>query len=500
MTRSAADMPPDPVEPRLATLREIARLTAQDLDLRSLLQSVAESLRADFGFDVVACATVDTARRGLTFEAVAAGGAAVALRVGERVAFAVGAAPVLAGAQSRLRIPLGRSDEALGWLHLESHSAGALEAQRPLLEIVADQLAAAIASARRYEELRQHAALAELSSQVTRVALEAEGLDQLLQRVVDYIAAHLPVAVASILLLDQTGAKFVLEAYSGSLELALPGGGDWPITVGVCGRCVRTGEAQLVDDVRADPDYVVGNEAVESEYIVPLRAGGRVLGVLNLESTRADTFGAYVRQVFDNLAAQLAGAVHIANVNRQLEQANQELERLSTLDGLTGVANRRHFDESLGREWRRAARDRSPLTLMLADLDHFKPLNDARGHPHGDYCLKQVAAALGSALRRTGDTLARYGGEEFALILPNTGSAEALIHAEALRRAVAALRLPHDGVAEHPWVTISIGIATGRADELDAEALLRLADAALYGAKRAGRDRCVALRPGQALP
>ena len=498
MRRSAPGQPPPAIDPQLGTLREIARLTAQDLDLRTLLQSVAEILRAHLGFDVVACATVDTARRGVTYEAVAAG-APVALRVGERVAFAVGVAPVLAGAQSRLRIPLGRSDESLGWLHLESHIAGALEAQRPLLDIVADQLAAAIASARRYEELRQHAALAELTSQVTRVALEAEGLDQLMQRVVDYIAGHLPVAVASILLLDETGTKFVLEAYSGTLELALPGGGDWPITVGVCGRCVRTGEPQLIEDVRADPDYVAGNEAVESEYIVPLRAGGRILGVLNLESTHTDTFGTYVRQLFDSLAAQVAGAVHIANVNRQLEQANQELERLSTLDGLTGVANRRHFDEVLRREWRRAARDHTSLTVMLADLDHFKPLNDARGHPHGDHCLKQVAAALGSALRRTGDTVARYGGEEFALILPNTSSAEALARAEALRLAVAALRLPHGGMADHPFVTISVGIASGRADELDAEALLRLADVALYGAKHAGRDRCVALRPGETI-
>jgi diguanylate cyclase (GGDEF)-like protein len=494
--RSAAGKPSEPIELGLGTLQEIARLTAQDLELRALLQSVAERLRADFGFDVVACATVDLARRGLTYEAVAAG-APVALRVGERVAFAVGAAPVLAGAQSRLRIPLGRSEEALGWLHLESHEAGALEAQRHLLGIVADQLAGAIASARRYEELRQHAALAELTSQVSRVALEATGLEQLLQRVVDYIAERLSVAIASILLLDQSGTKFIVEAFSGSLDMPLAQGGEWPITVGVCGRCVRSGEAQLVEDVRADPDYVAGNAAVESEYIVPLRASGRILGVLNLESTRADTFTPYVRQVFDNLAAQIAGAVHLANVNRQLEQANQELERLSTLDGLTGIANRRHFDLALRREWRRAARDRSPLTVMVADLDHFKPLNDAHGHPHGDRCLKQVAEALRSALRRSGDTLARYGGEEFALILPGTGAAEALAHAEALRAAVAALRLPHGGVADHPWVTISVGVATGRADELDAEALVRLADAALYGAKRAGRDRCVALRPGE---
>jgi len=497
--RSAAGKPSDPVELGLGTLQEIARLTAQDLDLRALLQAVAERLRADFGFDVVACATADLARRGLTYEAVASG-APVALRVGERVAFAVGAAPVLAGSQSSLRLPLGRSEESLGWLHLESHTAGALEAQRPLLAIVADQLAGAIASARRYEELRQHAALAELTSQVTRVALEATGLEELLKRVVDYIAERLPVAIASILLLDESGTKFAVEVFSGSIALRPLQGGDWPITLGVCGRCVRSGEAQLVENVRADPDYVAGNEAVEAEYIVPLRASGRILGVLNLESTRADTFTPYVRQVFDNLAAQLAGAVHLSNLNRQLEQANQELERLSTLDGLTGVANRRHFDTALRREWRRAARDHSPLTVMLADLDHFKPLNDARGHPHGDFCLKRVAETLGSALRRTGDTVARYGGEEFALILPGTGGAEALARAEALRGAVAALRLPHGGVADHPWVTISIGVATGRADELDAEALLRLADAALYGAKRAGRDRCVALRPGEGTP
>lgn len=336
-------------------------------------------------------------------------------------------------------------------------------------------------------------ALFEILTQVSRVALESDDLYHLMQSTVDFIAEKLPVAIASILLLDEAEENFVVEAYSGELELRLPTGDGWPVTVGACGRCARSGEPQLVLDVRADPDYVVGNEAVESEYMVPIRYRERTLGVLNLESTRRDTFTAQACRVFDAIADQVAGALHLSDVNRRLERANRELQRLSLQDSLTGIANRRRFDEALEREWARACRAGGPLSVLLADLDCFKALNDAHGHLHGDDCLRRVAHRLQSLAQRTTDLVARYGGEEFAVILADVDEPEAKTFAETLRKAVYRLQLENRASTVAGVVTLSVGVATARPkpDE-QPQTLVARADRALYAAKDAGRDRVVA--------
>ncbi len=332
----------------------------------------------------------------------------------------------------------------------------------------------------------------EILTQVSQAALAEGNLDERLKRIAQFLFERLPVAIASILLLDGDASHFVSETDSGDLVLDFPD--DWPVSKGVCGRCVRTGEPQLVLDVRQDPDYMPGHPNVQSEYIVPIRYQDRMLGVLNLESTRRDTFGPQARKVFDAVALQIAGAIHLARVNEQLQEANAKLEHLSSVDALTGVANRRRFDEVLTREWRRAVRSGRPITVMLADLDRFKALNDTRGHLHGDLCLRRVAEVLEKGLRRASDLLARYGGEEFALVLPDTDLAEGRRHAETLRAAVIAEKLPHGGSPGRPHVTISIGTAACLPHRGERpEPLVELADQALYRAKRGGRNRVVAL-------
>lgn len=176
-------------------------------------------------------------------------------------------------------------------------------------------------------------------------------------------------------------------------------------------------------------------------------------------------------------------------LTRKLDAANRELTRLSAVDGLTGIANRRLFDESLGREWRRCLRVREPLSLLLCDVDFFKQYNDAYGHQAGDGCLKTVAGLLRAKLRRPADMVARYGGEEFAAVLPDTGADGAELVAENMRTAVEALSIPHDASAAGV-VTISIGAATlvPRLAE-GAPTLIMAADWALYEAKRLGRNR-----------
>jgi diguanylate cyclase (GGDEF)-like protein/PAS domain S-box-containing protein len=181
---------------------------------------------------------------------------------------------------------------------------------------------------------------------------------------------------------------------------------------------------------------------------------------------------------------------------QKLSELNRQLEALARLDGLTGLMNRRAFDETLEAELRRSARTGAPLSLLLLDVDHFKAFNDAYGHLAGDACLKSIAEVLSMNVHRPLDRCARYGGEEFALILPETPADGAVGVAEAIRQGLRAVGIPH-AVSEHGIVTISIGAATlpGGDSEADVQDLVGSADAALYAAKAAGRDRVVMGRP-----
>jgi len=172
-----------------------------------------------------------------------------------------------------------------------------------------------------------------------------------------------------------------------------------------------------------------------------------------------------------------------------LRLANEHLSRLSFLDALTGLANRRRFDEALEKEWRRAMRFGTSLALVMADVDHFKLYNDTFGHPEGDRCLAAVAGVLRNALGRAGDLAARYGGEEFVVLVPGLDRAGALALAESLRASCEALAMPHPGSPVAPVVTISLGAAACHpGDTLSMASLLADADAALYEAKHAGRN------------
>lgn len=175
-----------------------------------------------------------------------------------------------------------------------------------------------------------------------------------------------------------------------------------------------------------------------------------------------------------------------------LQQLNQELERLATLDSLTKLANRRRLDEYLQREWRRALREQIPLSLILCDIDYFKPYNDTYGHQAGDDCLQQVAEAINHAASRPGDLAARYGGEEFTVILPNTPGEGAMRVAYLIQNHLQSLKLIHPNSEVNPYVTLSMGVSstipttTGSPDTL-----IQMADRALYEAKEQGRNRII---------
>ena len=185
-----------------------------------------------------------------------------------------------------------------------------------------------------------------------------------------------------------------------------------------------------------------------------------------------------------------AREAELVKVLEELENANRELSRLSSLDGLTGIANRRHFEQIYDMEWRRAARTGSELSVLFLDLDFFKYYNDTYGHQEGDDCLKQVAAAAGAILKRPGDLLARYGGEEFVVILPETSIAGAAEVAEAIRQAIERCNIPHSASPVAAHVTVSVGVAGGRVTPEDKPSdFIARADKALYEAKHSGRNR-----------
>lgn len=180
----------------------------------------------------------------------------------------------------------------------------------------------------------------------------------------------------------------------------------------------------------------------------------------------------------------------LREMQKQLERSNAELQRLSSLDGLTGIANRRQFDETLKREWQRAQRESTPLSLILIDIDYFKLYNDTYGHQRGDECLQRVAVALAKTLSRPTDLVARYGGEEFVAVLPGTSAGGAEKIAERFRRVVQELDIRHGASEAGQAVTISAGVATlVPTPDANLENLIECADRALYLAKERGRNQ-----------
>ena len=187
-----------------------------------------------------------------------------------------------------------------------------------------------------------------------------------------------------------------------------------------------------------------------------------------------------------------AKILELEALQAELQEKNIQLQLLSSLDGLTGIPNRRHFNETLDLEWTRLAREQQPLSLVLLDVDHFKRFNDTYGHVVGDRCLKRVAGALASQLKRPADLAARYGGEEFAAILPGTALEGARHIAEAMRATVQGLEIEHAASPIASVVTISLGVSSVvPAPGCNIVDLIQAADRGLYRAKQTGRNRVV---------
>jgi diguanylate cyclase (GGDEF)-like protein len=295
-----------------------------------------------------------------------------------------------------------------------------------------------------------------------------------------------------------------------------------PIDAGLFGWLVARAEPLLVNDWRdAPPELLRRVEAAEkvtgSLLAVPLINDGIVLGLLSVQHTRAGTYAAADLHLIRQLGEQAAGALadarafedlenyrrhleeRVAERTDELEKANSEKERLIAMlrersqrleretqeDALTGVANRRYFMQRLAAEIDVALAVGRPLSVAIADLDHFKVVNDGLGHPVGDMALRQCATLMRRTCRQC-DVVARIGGEEFALILPGMTRADAIVFCDSLRSALAA----HDWPAIHPELAITMSLGVAQWDgSAELDELVHTADAQLYRAKRAGRNQ-----------
>lgn len=259
-------------------------------------------------------------------------------------------------------------------------------------------------------------------------------------------------------------------------------------------RQLSQGMAQFAQDKDASlpapgPVATVEMEALFTEF---RRSASRLRGTdAQVRTTMADSqrLRSELEKVLNQQDAVIAARTsELERKAMQLAAANTELEKIAAEDGLTGLSNRRAFDQFLDAAWRHSMRQGHPVALLLIDVDHFKSYNDTYGHPMGDSCLQRVAKVLQEHARRSLDLVARYGGEEFVVVLPDTGAPHAIQLAQRISKAVRALKIPSES-GINGIVTISVGVAalTPRRG-IDADVLVEQADSALYRAKRSGRD------------
>jgi diguanylate cyclase (GGDEF)-like protein len=493
----------------LSSLYEATRAIGMSEDLDALLDQVLSRAQALTGFEHWAVLLLDRQRSELVVRRVRgpagwqpdveskrmpldSGLCGWAIRHGRAVRVSDVArdpryVPGLEGACSNLVIPLIVGQETVGVLNVESRQREAFSVEdEKLLTVLGAQAALAIVASRATERLQLRVRELDALFQISRLVASGRELDWVLNEMLEIIQKFSPAGKCAILLLEEETGLLDVRVARGYLDgvvgmSIVPG-------EGITGRCAESGAVILVDDLLAETRYIPGISDARSEVALPLVAEGRVVGVLNAESTSPAAFSPDAVRLLEIVAHQAATVI-------QATRWFLETARLASTDPLTGLANRRRFVQQLALALRRAERYGERLALVVLDLDRFKSVNDEHGHEAGDRLLVEVGRVLSEGLRDT-DVVARLGGEEFGALLMYTDAEAAREVTDRLRDRVAALRIPF--VAEtgnvELRVTLSAGIAVYPEHGKDDRELLRGADRALYAAKGAGRD-CVAVGP-----
>lgn len=383
---------------------------------------------------------------------------------------------------SALAVPMFNKENLLGIIYVETASRNNFKPDDvQTLQTLANQVATTIQKARLYARAQEHIQGMTTLQTVSAAVISSLELNEILQNIIEILKISYSYSYISIYLLAgdvlQLGAEL---GYPDDLIID-----EISINSGVMGRCIRSKQTQFILNVNDDPDFLRAAYEVKSEICVPLLKQDRLLGVLNVESKedRPLTEGDM------NLLETLAGPLAVAIDNARL---HAEVKAMALTDSMSGLANRRAFDEMLHTELTRAQRYNHALSLIIMDLDSFKQFNDLYGHPAGDIRLKEIAEMLKENVREP-DIAARYGGEEFAVILPNTNKRGAIKLAERLCRAAEAKApIPHPHADAISGYTLSLGVATFPDDADTEQDLLLAADNAELTAKRLGKNRVCA--------
>lgn len=413
--------------------------------------------------------------------------APLVINTGDGTAVSAAESVVAHGLRSLIVAPILYHARLIGVIYADSRVASGLFAQEDLgiLNALANHIAVAMETSRalRLEiQLRSEHAQAQLGETVRRVSADLNStleLPDVLSRLLGHVARFVAYDRGVVFLVEGQRARPVASRGFGADELPVE-----PVALAsyrFLEKIVRGGEPLLSSkDAGLRDAHYLGLAAVGSWLAIPLRAREEVTGFLAIDRFSGDPFN----ERDADMVATFTGAAAVAAQNARLFG---ETQRMATIDGLTGLFNRNHFFQLAEQEIRRGRRHKRGITVLMADIDHFKKINDRHGHQAGDRVLAEVAQCLRKSVRDV-DIGGRYGGEEFVVLLPETLPPQALLVAERVRHAVSDLKITSE--SERILVTISLGLAGDQSPE-SLSALIKTADAALYRAKESGRNRVV---------
>ncbi|MBI5963082.1 MAG: GAF domain-containing protein [Chloroflexi bacterium] len=390
--------------------------------------------------------------------------------------------PSSQGSGSAMGVPMLREGQLAGVVYIQSTPPHAIiPDDLQTLQTLASHLVTAMQKARLYENAHEHLTSMTTLQSVTETVTSSLELGNIFRTVIQLLKETYGYTYVSIYLLNDSTLQLGAQVgYPEELIIR-----EIPVNMGITGRTVRTRQTQFIPNVRADPTFLIASYDVESEICVPLLKNNNILGVLNIESASNRPLTEKDVDLLMSIANPVALAIDNAHLHARATS-------LALTDGMTGLFNRRAFDQSLEIELARAKRYGHSLSLIIIDMDSFKIYNDTYGHPAGDERLKAIANIMLDNVRDP-DVAARYGGEEFAIILPHTSKEGAILLAERLRE-ISERQAPKELIdrAYIPGYTISLGVATFPYDGITVPAILRAADNAEMNAKRLGKNRVCA--------